>query len=173
MCTLTRKRCHMIPVLAIQTETRTRQFAFRLRRSFPYQRRRHCPGWDRYFPLAACHLLPFLVSDIDRARPRSRLDMADSPDPGPSTIPSAINISKPTQRDTVHPIPLGQGASPVEPVAGHDYTENAPQAIFDAVANERAREEKEGPPDMMVGSFQEWTGNEDGMLGYYRLSYLG
>lgn len=50
----------------------------------------------------------------------------------------------------------------------HDYTENAPQAVVDAIAIERAREEKEAPPDMMVGSFQSWAGNE----GEYLLQYV-
>lgn len=45
----------------------------------------------------------------------------------------------------------------------HDYTENAPQAVVDAIAIERAREEQEGPPDMMVGSFQSWMGGSEGM----------
>lgn len=45
---------------------------------------------------------------------------------------------------------------------GYDYTENAPQAVVDAIAIERAREEKEGPPDMMVGSWASWMSHDDG-----------
>jgi hypothetical protein len=42
-----------------------------------------------------------------------------------------------------------------------DYTENAPQGVVDAIAIERAREEKEGPPDMISGSLGSW-GVEEG-----------
>ncbi len=94
---------------------------------------------------------------------KNSVAMADPPHPRPSRIPSAISISKPTHPDTFHPVPAETGATPTEPEAGpsnHDYTENAPQAVVEAIAIERAREEKEGPPDMMVGSFQSWTGND-------------
>lgn len=44
-----------------------------------------------------------------------------------------------------------------------DYTENAPQGVVDAIAIERAREEQEGPPDMISGSLGSW-GMEQGMF---------
>lgn len=44
-----------------------------------------------------------------------------------------------------------------------DYTENAPQGVVDAIAIERAREEKEGPPDMISGSLGSW-GVEEGEI---------
>lgn len=43
---------------------------------------------------------------------------------------------------------------------GYDYTENAPQAVVDAIFIERKREEEEGPPDMMVGSWASWMNND-------------
>lgn len=101
--------------------------------------------------------------------------MAEPSSPGVASIPSVIDISKPVPHDSFGPVPVERAIASDEPRAGpsynagpsyHDYTENAPQAILDAIANERAREEKEGPPDMMVGSFQEWTGNEDGVSRY-------
>ena len=96
--------------------------------------------------------------------------MADTTPAGVSTIPSAISIIKPTHPDRFHPIPIGVEVPPEEPEAGpskpseHDYTENVPQAVFDAIAHERAREAQEGPADMMVGSFQSWSGDDHGMF---------
>jgi hypothetical protein len=43
---------------------------------------------------------------------------------------------------------------------GYDYTENAPQAVVDAIFIERKREEEEGAPDMMVGSWASWMNND-------------
>lgn len=80
--------------------------------------------------------------------------MADPPSPTRAQIPSAIAATRPTAPDSHHP-----EANQEEPVR-HDYTENAPQAVVDAIAIERAREEKEAPPDMMVGSFQSWAGQD-------------
>ena len=48
----------------------------------------------------------------------------------------------------------------------YDYTENAPQAVVNAIAMERAREEKEAPADMMVGSLQSWAGGDEGESRY-------
>lgn len=67
-------------------------------------------------------------------------------------------------------------AAPVD--AGHDdpgpstwdYTENAPQGVVDAIAIERAREEKEGPPDMISGSLGSW-GVEEGVFEFSRLGH--
>ena len=42
-----------------------------------------------------------------------------------------------------------------------DYTENAPQVVVDAIAIARAKEEQEGPPDMISGSVGSW-GMEQG-----------
>ena len=42
-----------------------------------------------------------------------------------------------------------------------DYTENAPQGVVDAIAIARAKEEQEGPPDMISGSVGSW-GMEQG-----------
>lgn len=47
-----------------------------------------------------------------------------------------------------------------------DYTENAPQGVVDAIAIERAREEQEGPPDMISGSVGSW-GMEQGMWCFH------
>ncbi|WRT67812.1 uncharacterized protein IL334_004786 [Kwoniella shivajii] len=103
--------------------------------------------------------------------------MADPPTPGPSNtaFPSAISQSRPTAPDTFHPVPIpkeqknvsgkvptpphqedGEGEGP----STYDYTENAPQAVVDAIANERERERKEGPQEMMVGSWTSWAGGE-------------
>jgi cation-transporting ATPase 13A2 len=49
-----------------------------------------------------------------------------------------------------------------------DYTENAPQGVVDAIAIERAREEQEGPPDMISGSVGSW-GMEQGMFAHVSL----
>ena len=95
--------------------------------------------------------------------------MADPPSPGLATIPSAISASRPIPPDRFHPAPVKHPLNEQEQVqdrAGpshHDYTENAPQAVVDAIAIERAREEKEAPPDMMVGSFQSWAGTDGGL----------
>lgn len=96
--------------------------------------------------------------------------MPDPVSPTRAQIPSAISVSRPAQPDGFHPEPVqnsqpqntasnGQGE---EGPSHHDYTENAPQAVVDAIAIERAREEKEAPPDMMVGSFQSWAGPDGG-----------
>jgi peptidoglycan hydrolase-like protein with peptidoglycan-binding domain len=53
-----------------------------------------------------------------------------------------------------------------------DYTENAPQGVVDAIAIERAREEQEGPPDMISGSVGSW-GMEQGMFAHVSLESLG
>ncbi|WVQ83070.1 hypothetical protein IAT38_005208 [Cryptococcus sp. DSM 104549] len=102
--------------------------------------------------------------------------MAEPPSPGaiPDHIPSAIAISRPTKPDAFHPEPAPQaqqngGGSAPKPIVDsqkpgpsrYDYTENAPQAVVDAIAIERAREEKEGPPpDLMVGSWASWAGSD-------------
>ncbi|KAK1925519.1 putative cation transporting ATPase [Papiliotrema laurentii] len=91
--------------------------------------------------------------------------MPDPPSPTIAQIPSAISASKPSAPDTFHPLPAaGVSAERLGDEPGpshHDYTENAPQAVVDAIAMERAKEEKEAPPDMMVGSFQSWAGQDD------------
>ena len=95
--------------------------------------------------------------------------MPDPTSPTRAQIPSAISVSRPANPDAFHPEPL-QGQTSAPPLNGqgeegqfhHDYTENAPQAVVDAIAIERAREEKEAPPDMMVGSFQSWAGPDGG-----------
>jgi cation-transporting ATPase 13A2 len=90
--------------------------------------------------------------------------MADPPTPGISTIPTAVPI--------VHPS-TGAGPSNEQPADGpstYDYTEKAPQAVVDAIAIERAREEKEGPGEMMVGSFSSWAGTMDGGSDFSSLS---
>ncbi|WVQ96650.1 hypothetical protein IAU59_003756 [Kwoniella sp. CBS 9459] len=109
--------------------------------------------------------------------------MADPPRTGVSlspnsgdNLPSAIAQSRPTQPDKFHPVPLPSsqknvaGVVPSPPQgqnedgdAGpstYDYTENAPQAVVDAIAIEREREAKEGPQEMMVGSWTSWAGGE-------------
>ena len=97
---------------------------------------------------------------------RANLTMADPPTPGASSIPSAISVSKPSKPDHFHPVPIEHNAPPSESESRplrHDYTENAPQADVDAVASARwAKEDQEGPPDMMVGSLPDWTGNDKG-----------
>ena len=87
--------------------------------------------------------------------------MADPPSPTRAQIPSAIAASKPNAPDAFHPVDTSTPANGQGP-SHHDYTENAPQAVVDAIAIERAREEKEAPPDMMVGSLQSWMGQNDG-----------
>ena len=88
--------------------------------------------------------------------------MADPPTPGLSTIPSGIARSQPTKPDQFHPTPPDSRDEPSEAgPSNYDYTENAPQAVVDAIAIERAREQKEGPPEMMVGSFSSWAGAMD------------
>lgn len=82
--------------------------------------------------------------------------MADPPTPGISSIPTAIPIAHPSTGAG----PLNQ--QPADGPSTYDYTENAPQAVVDAIAIERAREEKEGPGEMMVGSFSSWAGTMDG-----------
>ena len=96
--------------------------------------------------------------------------MSDPPSPTRANFPSAISASRPTQPDAFHPEPVHNGKPGLSAANGqnheepvhHDYTENAPQAVVDAIAIERAREEKEAPPDMMVGSFQSWAGPDGG-----------
>jgi cation-transporting ATPase 13A3/4/5 len=94
--------------------------------------------------------------------------MADPPASSSSNFPADISASQPINRDNFHPEPRpaskdqdGQDAGP----SNYDYTENAPQAVVDAIAIERAREEKEGPGEMMVGSFSSWAGTMDGAPG--------
>ncbi|WWC88708.1 uncharacterized protein L201_003621 [Kwoniella dendrophila CBS 6074] len=99
--------------------------------------------------------------------------MADPPSPGVSNtaLPSAISQSRPTAPDTFHPVPIpkdqrnisGTVPTPPEQDEGpstYDYTENAPDAVVQAVAIERERERKEGPQEMMVGSWTSWAGGE-------------
>jgi len=94
--------------------------------------------------------------------------MPDPPSPTRAQIPSAIAASKPVQPDAFHPVPAGPAANSStarlvqDGPSHHDYTENAPQAVVDAIAIEREREAKEAPPDMMVGSFQSWAGADGG-----------
>ncbi|WVQ65814.1 uncharacterized protein L199_003992 [Kwoniella botswanensis] len=102
--------------------------------------------------------------------------MADPPSPGVSNtaLPSAISQSRPTAPDTFHPVPVPKdqknvvGTIPAplqhQKDAGpstYDYTENAPDAVVQAVAIERERERKEGPQEMMVGSWTSWAGGEN------------
>ncbi|WWD04834.1 hypothetical protein V865_002905 [Kwoniella europaea PYCC6329] len=102
--------------------------------------------------------------------------MADPPSPGVSNtaLPSAISQSRPTAPDTFHPVPVPKdqknvvGGIPAplqhQKDAGpstYDYTENAPDAVVQAVAIERERERKEGPQEMMVGSWTSWAGGEN------------
>ncbi|WWC62526.1 uncharacterized protein I303_105122 [Kwoniella dejecticola CBS 10117] len=101
--------------------------------------------------------------------------MADPPSPGVSNtaLPSAITQSRPSAPDTFHPIPVPnnqkntKGTVPTPPQreehegpSTYDYTENAPDAVVQAVAIERERERKEGPQEMMVGSWNSWDGGE-------------
>ena len=116
-------------------------------------------GWARFL-LSTCPLVSL------RGHPLLVNSMASPPSPTRSTIPSAIVISRPQQADTYHPQTVGDQelgvSSRPEPVEHYDYTGNAPQAVVDAIAMQRAREEKEAPPDMMVGSFQSWGGLDEG-----------
>ncbi|WVR06383.1 hypothetical protein IAU60_003414 [Kwoniella sp. DSM 27419] len=102
--------------------------------------------------------------------------MTSPPAASNEALPSAISQSRPTPRDHFHPIDVPQdqknvvGVVPTPPQprsrdedAGpstYDYTENAPQAVVDAIAIEREREAKEGPQEMMVGSWTSWAGGE-------------
>lgn len=75
--------------------------------------------------------------------------------------PSGMSVSRPTDQPEPHngnvPAPKdGDVAGKV----GYDYTENAPQAVVDAIFIERKREEEEGAPDMMVGSWASWMNND-------------
>ena len=91
------------------------------------------------------------------------------PTPGSSQIPNTTSPVKQRQN------PLNTAMNPTNgkgngDAAGAgpskwDYTENAPQGVVDAIAIERAREEKEGPPDMISGSLGSW-GVEEGELSY-------
>lgn len=95
--------------------------------------------------------------------------MAPPTTPGVAQIPSTSSPIK-SRND-----PFADRARPSGPAAGAageaeedsgpsnwDYTENAPQGVVDAIAIERAREEQEGPPDMISGSLGSW-GMEQGM----------
>lgn len=99
--------------------------------------------------------------------------MTGSPPSARAQIPSALAATKPSQPDAFRPVPLTSahdtssgGPSAEAGPSHHDYTENAPQAVVDAIAIERAREEKEAPPDMMVGSFQSWAGQDGACRSY-------
>jgi len=70
---------------------------------------------------------------------------------------TTVKAADTLQKETLPPSEPSEASE-----AGHDYTENAPQAVVDAIAIERAREEQEGPPDLMVGSFQSWMGGLQG-----------
>lgn len=100
-----------------------------------------------------------------------------TPPPLPDNIPSAISVSRPTafgaqrvlhtpdqERNTIPP-PQNTHENGHEPPgpSDYDYTENAPQAVVDAVAIERAKREQEGPPEMMVGSWTSWAGSDNGV----------
>ncbi|ODN81649.1 hypothetical protein L202_02049 [Cryptococcus amylolentus CBS 6039] len=102
--------------------------------------------------------------------------MADPPGPS-SRIPSAISASRPTPPDTHHPVLVSpENRNIVQPSPSktsdhkdevHDYTEDAPQAMVDAVAMEIAKHEQEGPPEMMAGSMASWAGVDDGDGGIF------
>lgn len=100
-------------------------------------------------------------------------DPPSPPTPGISAIPATKAAAMPSQRDTFHPIPVSaahqEGADAGTGPSQHDYTENARQADVDAIAIERAREQREGPPDMMVGSMTSWAGSDDG--GFCRIAW--
>ncbi|KIR42837.1 cation-transporting ATPase 13A3/4/5 [Cryptococcus deuterogattii 99/473] len=104
-----------------------------------------------------------------------------TPPPLPDNIPSAISVSRPTAFDAqralhtsdqeTSTIPPPQnthedGHEPPGP-SDYDYTENAPQAVVDAVAIERAKREQEGPPEMMVGSWTSWAGSDNADTGIF------
>lgn len=80
---------------------------------------------------------------------------------GSSVIPSTTSPIK-QRHDPFNPVfrPI-DGAQEDSGPSNWDYTENAPQGVVDAIAIERAREEKEGPPDMISGSLGSW-GVEEG-----------
>jgi cation-transporting ATPase 13A2 len=89
--------------------------------------------------------------------------MASPPSPGIAQIPTNPSSSKPIQADRFHPIPIPSGAEDQLGRSTYDYTENAPQAIVDAIAIENARREKEAP-DLMIGSLESWDGTVLGEL---------
>ena len=92
--------------------------------------------------------------------------MATSPESGIAEMPAAVSAIKPATPDAFHPVPVTpEPARPVPADQGpstYDYTENAPQAVVDAIAIERKREEMEGPAEMMVGSWTSWSGDDGG-----------
>ena len=93
--------------------------------------------------------------------------MTSPPSPNRSTIPSAISVSRPQQADTHHPTTgddrdQESGASRPEPAEQYDYTDSTPLPVVEAIAIQRAKEQKEAPPDMMVGSMQSWGGFDEG-----------
>ena len=91
--------------------------------------------------------------------------MPSSPTSPMATIPTAVDISRPREPDEHGPRDVVDISQDEEVDRRHyDYTENAPQAVVNAIAMEREREQNEAPPDLMVGSFGSWTGNDDGEL---------
>lgn len=74
--------------------------------------------------------------------------------------PSGMSASRPNGESLNEATQLQLNGTPTGDDQGYDYTENAPQAVVDAIAIERAREEKEGPPDMMVGSWASWMSHD-------------
>ncbi|OWZ71730.1 hypothetical protein AYX14_02820 [Cryptococcus neoformans] len=108
--------------------------------------------------------------------------MTSPPTPPPiqDNIPSAISVSRPTafspqrplhipdqERNTIPPPQNSQDGQQPPGVSNYDYTENAPQAVVDAVAIERAKREQEGPPEMMVGSWTSWAGSDNADTGIF------
>lgn len=96
--------------------------------------------------------------------------------PGPSQIPATdspvkqrndpfntVNASASASASIDRPDMDNQNGQADPGPSTWDYTENAPQGVVDAIAIERAREEKEGPPDMISGSLGSW-GVEEGKL---------
>lgn len=78
-----------------------------------------------------------------------------SADANAASGPSGMSASRPNTNTAT-----SKGKEPVTEEVGYDYTENAPQAVVDAIFIERKREEEEGPPDMMVGSWASWMNND-------------
>jgi cation-transporting ATPase 13A3/4/5 len=96
--------------------------------------------------------------------------MASPPTPGIAQIPSTTSPVK-QRKDPFKAqaqAQQSQASASVENDAQEesgprwDYTEAAPQGVIDAIAIERAREQQEGPPDMISGSVGSW-GMEQGM----------
>jgi cation-transporting ATPase 13A2 len=88
--------------------------------------------------------------------------MPTSPTSPMATIPSTLEVSRPRSPDSHGPRDVVDISHDEEVIREqHDYTENAPQAVVNAIAIEREREQNETPPDLMVGSLGSWAGGDD------------